>query len=166
MTLGTDQIALAAPFHPKLSDAARRLNGQFRGKATGWVFARNREMDVRALCFEFWGVDGTPEAAADTATLRIETTDEDTLSGPWTGSREIWLCGRQIAVSMADRHLIRPGRGVKFLHGRPLSLSAYRLVCLDLYLAPGTVFTLKDVPRMALPRYAAALDGISTWATV
>jgi len=150
-------LALSAPFHPELSAEARRLRGRFLGKDVGWVFDAARESDLRTLCDRIWGVDGTPQAASDTVTIRVTALEGWSTDMRWIGGADLWLCGRQVAVTMAERRVSRPGKGVKFLEGRPRA----RFGAVDIvqtYLENGTVFTMKDVPRMALPRFQAAVD--------
>ncbi|AOX18644.1 hypothetical protein [Kozakia baliensis] len=151
------QLALQAPFHPQLGAEAHKLRGRFLGKQTGWVFDAAREHEVRAICGSLWGVDGTPEAAADTVTLTIEANEGWHPQMRWIGGADLWLCGRQVAVTMMPRRITRPGRGVKFLKGLPRARFG-TLDAVETYLENGTVFTMKDVPRMAVPRFEAAVQ--------
>jgi len=151
-------IALNAPFHPDLSAHAARLSGRWRGKSIGWLFEAARENELRALCTELWGVDGSPEAAANTVTLQIETSEGWSTDMCWVGGVSIWLCGRQIAVSMPERGITRPGKGVKFLRGLPRARFG-TLDAVQTYLENGTIFALRDVPGMAVSRFEAAVAG-------
>lgn len=163
ITVSSDRVALQARYHPQLSERARRLRGRFHGKQTGWVFGMEHEQAVRDLCHALYGVDGRPETLAESVTLRIEACDRYVCpSTPWHAfNDDIWLCDRQIAVRPPGARIARPGRGVKFLAGLPhLSCST---ISHDIRIDAGTVFLLKDVPRMALPRFEAALTDHGSW---
>jgi hypothetical protein len=105
-----------------------------------------------------WGVDGTPEAFADLMQLRVEVDEQDIRYPIWEGyNNAVYLVGREIAASLKNRRAARPGRGVKFLSGKPncrTYLNAYWTTVPN-----GSVFLLKETPRMAVDRIRSALDG-------
>lgn len=149
-------LLLNAPYHPDLSSLVRPLNGRFRGKGIGWAFAPEHEQALRTICFRLWGVDGRPETMADRVALRIEARDRYVCNSPWkTFNADLWLCGRQIAARPPGTRCARPGKGVKFLRGRPhLTVDT---LSHSIFLEPGTAFLLRDVPRSTLPRFEEAL---------
>lgn len=153
-----DHLTLAAPFHPELSSLARRCQGRWRGKAVGWIFARDQEQALREGCLRLWGVDGRPETMQDHVTLRIEARDQVVEgASPWEAfNDDIWLCGRQIAVRPPRGRIARPGKGIKFLAGLPrLHIMTTHHV---IHIERGTVFLMREVPRMTLPWLQAALE--------
>jgi hypothetical protein len=151
-------LELQAPFHPNLSLHAKALGGRWRGQEVGWVFSIDRAEALRALCLRVWGVDGTPEAFADLVQLRVEVDEQDIRYPIWEGyNNAVYLVGREIAASLKNRRAARPGRGVKFLSGKPncrTYLNAYWTTVPN-----GSVFLLKETPRMAVDRVRSALDG-------
>ncbi|OUJ14297.1 hypothetical protein [Acetobacter sp. DsW_063] len=103
------------------------------------------------------------EALADTVTVRPRF-HEATL---WrTFARDIWLCGRQIASSRPGaRPVAVPGRGVKFIAGRP-RVEDGPTGSFILSKDPECVFTVRDAPRMALEAISIALRDVAEVKTV
>ena len=150
------RLTLRAPYHPMLAMHARELQGKWRGAEAGWAFGVETEKALRERCVALWGVDGTPEAAADTVTLRIEVLFSGNSNSIWLANNDnLWLCGREIISRVKGRAIARAGRGVRFVEGTP-----------QIGTGPGTwwvwapagaVFLLRDVPKMAVPRFEAVL---------
>lgn len=153
-----DRLELVAPFHPDLSMHAKRLDGRWRGQEIGWVFELGREDALRALCLRIWGVDGTPDAVADCVELRIEADYTDIWSAVWIAhDAPVYLVGREIAASLRNGRAARPGRGVKFLSGKPGCKTELHHTVTSI--PHGSVFLLKDTPRMAVEHFERALHG-------
>lgn len=155
--MNAERLELHAPFHPSLSANARPLGGRWLGIDTGWVFPRMQEPELRALCIDLWGVDGTEAAAADTVHIQVTVGRLLVEDGVFSAFNEaIYLVGREIAASLKNRRAARPGRGVKFLVGSP------RCKAEDSYfwttIADGSVFVMADTPRMALGSIARELE--------
>ncbi|GBQ94727.1 hypothetical protein AA23498_2101 [Acetobacter nitrogenifigens DSM 23921 = NBRC 105050] len=164
LTVTGSHIALQAPYHPELSAQARRLGGRFRGKEAGWLFDADQENALRGLCHTLWGVDGTAGALIDTVTLRVTVRPKFHEATLWrTFGSDIWMCGRQIASRRpGGRPVVVPGRGVKFTVGRPRiedgPTGSFMLLVDD-----GCVFTVRDMPRMALTAVSRTLADIAEW---
>jgi hypothetical protein len=158
ITANADRLELQAPFHPLLSMNAKALGGRWRGSEVGWTIPIAQEAALRALCLRTWGVDGTPEASSDVVQLRIEVAERDIRFPIWRAYNDaIYLVGREIAASLKNRRAARPGRGIKFLTGNPscrTDMHAYWTTIPD-----GSIFLLKDTPRMAVDRFREALEG-------
>ena len=90
--------------------------------------------------------------------LRVEVDEQDIRYPIWRGyNNAIYLVGREIAASLKNRRAARPGHGVKFLTGKPncrTDLNAYWTT-----IPNGSVFLLKDTPRMAVDQIRSALEG-------
>ena len=151
-----DHLELHAPYHPALPPRAKEIGGKWRGAESGWVFALDQEAPLRSLCDSIWGVDGTPEALADTVALRV-TVREGLVRQPVFDvmERPIYLAGREIAASLKNLRAARPGRGVRFLHGAPRCIAGsntWRTAIPD-----GAVFVVRDLPRCAVARFREAV---------
>lgn len=161
ITTNPTHLTLQAPFHPSLSFHAKALNGRWKGQEIGWLFGHEHDAALRALCVRLWGVDGTPEAMAELVDLRITVEQRDIHASVWSAQNEaLYLVGREIAASLKNRRAARPGRGVKFLRGQPCckaELNHYWTSIPD-----GSVFTIKDVPVMAVAHMQRAVTGHGT----
>ncbi|MBX0345947.1 hypothetical protein K2X14_14005 [Acetobacter sp. TBRC 12305] len=148
---------MAAPFHPDLSPIAYGLRGRFLGKDAGWAFAPEHETRLREICMHLWGVDGRPGSMADTASI-VVAVEEMSIGTPIFRkfNADIYLGGRQIAGVPKSRPVARPGKGVRFLAGKP-ALSREGLG-VWLTIPTGAEFSM-TVPRMALPFVTSCLAG-------
>ena len=63
----------------------------------------------------------------------------------------IFLVGREIAASLTNRRGARPGRGIKFLVGKPHCVSSSNSWMTTI--PNGAVFTIHDVPAGAAQRF-------------
>ena len=152
---GDDRLELRAPFHPALPFRAKQIGGRWRGADTGWIFALEHEDAVRSICSDIWGVDGREETARDAVTLRVEVDERTVVRSVFTAySQPIYLVGREIADALKSRKTARPGRGIRFLVGRPCCLAHAQVY--ETYVPDGSVFVIRDVPRMAVPRFEQA----------
>ena len=119
------RLELEAPYHPALPYRARQVGGTWLGSTTGWVFPLKAEQALRALCQDIWAVDGRIAALEDMVDLRI-TVDERVPFRSVFEAREtpIYLVGREIAASLRNLRGARPGRGIRFLSGKPRCLAS------------------------------------------
>jgi hypothetical protein len=152
------RLELEAPYHPALPYRARQAGGTWLGQAIGWVFPLEEETALRALCQDIWGVDGSVAATEDVVDLQI-TVDERVPFRSVFEAHEtpIYLVGREIAASLRNLRGARPGRGVRFLSGKPRCLASASTwsTCIP----DGTVFVIRDVPRCATGRFREAVGG-------
>jgi hypothetical protein len=153
-----DRLELRAPYHPDLSLHAKSLGGLWRGQNVGWVFPKVQAEALRAFCLRMWGVDGTVEALRELVHVRVEVDEQDLRFPIWRSyNNPVYLMGREIAASLKSRRAARPGRGVKFLAGKPTcqtEINAYWTT-----IPNGSVFLVKDIPHMAIDRFETALMG-------
>jgi hypothetical protein len=150
------QLELQAPYHPALPGRSRAIGGKWMGSAIGWAFPATQEPAVRALCKDIWAVDGSPEAFETTVDLQV-TVDERLPDRRvfLAYERPIYLVGREIAASLANRKAARPGRGIKFLKGGPRCIEASSIWAT--VIPNGCVFVIRDVPAIAVDRFCAAI---------
>ncbi len=152
------RLDLRAPYHPALPGRAKPVGGRWMGSEIGWTFPLNAEHALRALCDEIWAVDGSPEAAAATVDVQITVDEHTPIRTVFLAyERPIYLVGREIAASLANRRAARPGRGVTFLAGKPCCVetpSKWSTV-----IPNGSVFLMRKVPRVAVARFRSALSG-------
>jgi hypothetical protein len=150
------RLELDAPYHPALPYRARQVGGTWLGSTTGWVFPLKAEQALRALCQDIWAVDGRIAALEDLVDLRI-TVDERVPFRLVFEAREtpIYLVGREIAASLRNLRGARPGRGIRFLSGKPRCLASPSTWATSI--PDGAVFLIRDVPRGALGRFREAV---------
>ena len=130
--------------------------GRWKGPEVGWVFERDHENALRAICVDLFGLDGHEESLKDAVDLEV-TVDERAVSRSVfeVHGRLISLLGREIAAPLPGRDVARPGRGVKFLEGQPLCRQSVEIYLL--WIPNGSVFVMRDVPRMTLDRLIAGI---------
>ena len=118
---------------------------------------REHEPRLREICKLLWGVDGCPESMDDTATV-VVTVEETSIDYPVFRKfdADIYLSGRQIAGVRKSRPVARPGKGVRFLAGKPV-LSREGLG-VWLTIPCGAEFSM-TVSHMALPFITSCLVG-------
>jgi hypothetical protein len=152
------RLELEAPYHPALPHRARRVGGVWLGLATGWVFPLAAEEALRRLCQDIWAVDGRSTATEDMVDLQI-TVDERVPFRSVFEAHEtpIYLVGREIAASLRNLRGARPGRGIRFLSGKPRCLTSPSTWSTSI--PDGAVFVIRDVPRRATGRFWEAVGG-------
>ncbi|MCB8881253.1 hypothetical protein ACELLULO517_13480 [Acidisoma cellulosilytica] len=154
----TTRLELQAPYHPALPLRARAIGGRWMGAGIGWTFPLSAEAALRALCEDIWAVDGSPEASAATVDLQIAVDERAPVRRVFLAYEgPIYLVGREIAASLINRKAARPGRGIRFLEGKPRCVetpSKWSTV-----IPNGSVFLVRDVPTMAIARFRHALAG-------
>ena len=161
MLVTEDRLELRAPFPAGLPYRCRGLGGRWKGAEVGWVFERQHENAVRLICLDLFGLDGHPESLEDTVDLEV-TVDEQVVSRTVfeTTGQPIAFLGREIAAPVPRKDVARPGRGVKFLKGRPLcrhSVESYLLSIAD-----GSVFIVRAVPRLTLDCFVRSIGDAGT----
>lgn len=156
MQVKEDRLELRAPFHEGLPYRCRTLGGLWKGADVGWVFDRDREDALRAVCLELFGLDGREESLQDTIDLEV-TVDEHVLQRVvfQACGRPVALLGREIAAPLPRRDVARPGRGVKFLKGRPFCRRSVETYLLSI--PNGSVFMMRAVPRVTLDRLVTSI---------
>lgn len=141
--------------HPSFPDAAHRLGG-WKRKTTDryeiWTFDARTETRVRALCLDIWGTDGSLGTDLDMVTLRWTVPDGQ--------ERQLWLAGRLVAQRERRDDPVRLGYGVTVVQGGfwPGGGSV-KYPRLDPY--DGTVLDIRDVPRAAAEKAAAADNDVT-----
>jgi len=145
ITLEDQQLHVQAPYHPVFPARARLLEGRWRGEA--WVFPRNREKEVRMLCLDIYGDDGTAACTAELVRVRVEVT-VPCRGGPFEQiGTALYLGGREIAHAFRVGSHARPGRGVRFIRRAPCRAGSdeFPVTCIP----HGAIFEVSDVPRRA-----------------
>ena len=147
-----DRLELRAPYHPDLPSRAAQVGGRWRGSDIGWVFARDREAEVRSVCLGIWGHDGTPETAGDLVQIRISVNEHLLPRAVFEAMEQpVYLVGHEIAAALKNRRAARPGRGVRFLAGKPTCIA-----CSNTWrtsIPNGAVFVVEAAPRSTVKRF-------------
>ena len=156
VTVEDDRLELRAPFHSGLPYRSKSLDGRWKGAEVGWVLELARKEAVRGLCLDLFGLDGREKSLRDTVDLEV-TVDEHVLQPTVfvAYGQPIAFLGREIAVPLPRRDVARPGRGVRFVKGRPSRQRSVESYLLSI--ANGSVFTVMAVPRVTLTRFTAAI---------
>jgi hypothetical protein len=103
-------ILLSAPYHPALPDRCRELKGVFNREEKTWEFDLSHEIQVRRICFDIFGTDGSDEVPLVMVHARL-----DLLCG--RQDAEVWCCGRMLAGRFDKNKPPRLGPGVVLLDG-------------------------------------------------
>ena len=151
-----DRVELRAPYHPTLPHRCRALGGRWQGAETGWVFAPDQEEALRAVCLDVFGLDGREEAPRDMVELRVVVDERAVIRTVFKAfGRPIFLLGRQIAAAVPNRKTARPGRGIRFIRGRPICRPSVDIW--QVSVPNGSVFVMCDVPRVTVARLIATI---------
>jgi hypothetical protein len=146
------RLELQAPYHPVLPFRSKQIGGKWLGSDVGWVFPIEEEEAVRRVCLDIWAVDGLPASLGETVELQIAVDERAPVRSVFVAYQSpIFLVGREIAASLKNQRGARPGRGVKFLTGKPrcVSSSNTRMTIIP----NGSVFIIRDVPAGAAERF-------------
>jgi hypothetical protein len=150
------RLELKAPYHPALPFRARQIGGVWLGPAVGWVFPPEQEQALRALCLDIWAVDGAVAAKEDLVDLQITVGESVPFRSVFEAHETpIYLVGREIAASLRNLRGARPGRGIRFLSGKPRCLTSPSTWSTSI--PNGAVFVIRDVPRSAIGRFWEAV---------
>jgi hypothetical protein len=118
---------------------ARGLGGRWDKDAKVWIFKSDVIDQVREICKEVYGVDGSG-VEGELVTIRVTVNND--LSELHSG---IYLGGRQIAQAYGRDSGARIGEGVAFIKGNPASGGSVKnwRTCIP----QGCVFLLLDFPK-------------------
>jgi hypothetical protein len=152
----SEHLALQAPYHPALPHRCKQIGGRWMGNAYGWSFSLHEEQAVRDICLDIWGVDGTPSALENMVDLKVTVAEEGPQRQVFQAYEEpVYLVGREIAAALKNHRAARPGRGIKFLIGKPHCFVSPSLWGTSI--PNGSVFIIHEVPRVAADRFRKAI---------
>lgn len=139
------QIQVESPYNPDLPASARRLGGKWDGTKKIWFFDLRDEARVEELyrsIYGEWPVEGAT-GPAETVTLKV------TIGSRWWEVKHggIFLCGRQVARATGRDSGATLGGGVVVLSGKGFE-SGGSVKNWSTCGAPGTVFEIRDIPRI------------------
>jgi hypothetical protein len=155
--IAPDHLALQAPYHPALPHRCKQIGGRWMGNDYGWSFSLCEEQALRGICLDIWGVDGTPSAFDDTVDLQVTVMEEGPQRQVFEAYEEpVYLVGREIAAALKNRRAARPGRGIKFLIGKPHCFVSPSMWGTSI--PNGSVFVIRQVPRSAANRFREAIS--------
>jgi hypothetical protein len=139
------QLLVRTPYHPAFPGRARLLEGRWQGDA--WVFPYNREEEVRRLCLDIYGDDGTAASTAQLVRIRVEVT-VPCRGGPFEQvGTALYLGGREIAHAFRVGARARPGEGVTFIRRAPCRAGSDEFPITSV--PHGAIFEVTDMPRHA-----------------
>ena len=72
LTQQGELLSVRAPFHPAFPNRARLVDGRWNGSV--WMFPIDREREVRELCLDIYGEDGSAVCPSDLVCMRVEVT--------------------------------------------------------------------------------------------
>ncbi|MGW6203708.1 hypothetical protein ACWF9B_08690 [Streptomyces sp. NPDC055089] len=143
ITLDNGRIALVSPYNEDVPDAAHAIGGRWDPTSRHWHFDGRDEERVRELARNIFGTDGSPEAEADTVTVRWAV-------GDLTSDKEIRLAGRRVAERRYRDSSVTLGEGVVVVQGG-FKGSGGSMRNPTLNAKDNTVLEIRDVPRTAVP---------------
>jgi hypothetical protein len=156
--LGPERLELQAPYHPVPPFRSKQIGGRWLGPEIGWAFPLNEEPALRALCLDLWAVDGSPASGRETVEVQIAVDERAPIRSVFIAYESpIYLVGREIAASLKNQRGARPGRGVRFLSGRPRCFATSTTWMTTI--PNGSVFVIRDVPTGAVGRLQEAVGG-------
>src|SRR5262245_51736479 len=127
-------LRVTTPYHPSFPELARNLGGKWEADTKTWRFDVRDAERVKLLCKRIYGYGDT-----DLVTIRIAME-------PHQYQRELWLCGRQIAIRRGRDSRVSLGEGVVLIAGGfPASGGSMKYPTLSPN--EGTVLEVRDVPR-------------------
>jgi hypothetical protein len=145
ITLHGKTLAVTAAYNEDFIRRAKRLSGKWSNPS--WVFPIEVEKDVRQLCLECYGDNGT--GVRETVTLRITF-----LKGASAARGSILIAGREIARAFGRDSGARWGEGVVCREGSCRSGGSVRNW--DTIIADGTVVDLLRVPAVLVEKFQQA----------
>jgi hypothetical protein len=150
------RLELHAPYHPILPFRSKQIGGKWLGAEIGWVFPLEEEQALRRVCLDIWAVDGSPTSLDEWVELQITVDERAPVRSVFVAYQSpIYLVGREIAAALRNRRGARPGRGVKFLAGKPHCLSSSNSWMT--VIPNGSVFVIRDVPPSTTERFQEAV---------
>jgi hypothetical protein len=146
------RLELQAPYHPDLPFRSKQIGGKWLGAEIGWVFPLEEEQALRRVCLDIWAIDGLPSALDEMVELQISVDERTPVRAIFVAYQgPIFLVGREIAASLKNRRGARPGRGVRFLAGKPRCISSSNSWMTTI--PNQSVFIIRDVPAGAAERF-------------
>lgn len=137
VTVTENNVSVDSPYNRDFIDGARALGGKWENSK--WNFSPRYEQQVRELCLDVYGMDGTP---TQTVTLRID------LDSYNPGGNELVLAGRQILKKWGRDSKPKLGTGCAVVAGS-LKSSGGSNRYPDITWNDGTVIEVLDVPLLA-----------------
>jgi hypothetical protein len=105
------KIYCKTPFEPSFPYEARRLDGKWDVRNEVWIFHKTEEEEVRQLCKDIFGTDGSDDAKF--VSIRYEYDGNDTYINGLTlsiGGRVVARCwGRDSGAKKGERVVIKHG---------------------------------------------------------
>ena len=146
------RLELKAPYHPVLPFRSRQIGGKWLGPTVGWVFPLEEEEALRRVCLDIWAVDGSLPSSEKTVDLHVTVDERAPVRSIFVAYQSpIFLVGREIAASLKSLRGARPGRGVKFLTGKPCCVASSNSWMT--IIPNGSMFIIPDVPSVAADRF-------------
>ncbi len=139
---GKAAILVQTPYHPDFPEKAKALGGYWDGVQRWWTFDARDEPDVRALCLELFGTDGSTP---------VPTVDLEVSLDGWPDTGELWLVGRQLIRRTYGG--VRFGESVRVLAGGFTDTSRRSG---QLRWQQGTVLLVRDVPKSLVEKLSEA----------
>ena len=150
------RLELDAPYHPVLPFRSKQIGGKWLGSEAGWVFPLEKEEALRRVCLDIWAVDGSPLSLDERVELQITVDERAPVRSIFVAYQSpIFLVGREIAASLKNLRAARPGRGVKFLAGKPCCVASSNSWMT--IIPNGATFIIRDVPSGAADRFHEAV---------
>ena len=150
------RLELNAPYHPVLPFRSKQIGGKWLGPDTGWVFPLEEEEALRRVCLDIWAVDGFPSSSDKTVELHVTVDERAPVRSIFVAYQSpIFLVGRELAASLKNLRGARPGRGVKFLAGKPCCVASSNSWMT--IIPNGSIFIIRDVPPGAADRFHEAV---------
>jgi hypothetical protein len=138
-------VSCRSPYHPAFIARAKEIRGRFVGGV--WFFPLDKEEEVRAICREVYGTDGSPGGVLVSVQVQL---DKMRL----VGRPDFFLAGRCIAYRPERDSRVRLGPRVSIIKGGfpPSGGSVERPRLMPL---ADTVVEVRDLPREAAEAAAA-----------
>ena len=150
------RLELNAPYHPVLPIRSKQIGGKWLGPDTGWVFPLKEEEALRRVCLDIWAVDGSASCSDKTVDLHVTVDERAPVRSIFVAYQSpIFLVGRELAASLKTLRGARPGRGVKFLAGKPCCVASSNSWMT--IIPNGSIFIICDVRPGAVDRFYKAV---------
>lgn len=140
-----DVIRLTSPYHPDMPRLAKAAGGKWTREA--WVFPLSRESEVKDLCMDIYGENGTRQP-------RVNVRCQATPSLMGEESASLFLAGRRIVSAKSVDDGLTLGDGVAIIEGgfeRAEKNGKTVVIARE-----GTVFEIRNLPEVAATRLQQA----------
>ncbi len=155
--MGNGRIAIDSPYNPEFVRRIKGAGGKWDGQSKTWQVDERSIDAIRAIMRGVYGQDDLP---TETVTVKI-TVGEDRIiadRGP------IVLFGRTVASARGRDSGARVGDGVSFEKGSCYSGGSMKHW--DTRIAPESIFTIYDVPKLAAEERLGWDDDYGTFEVV